>query len=191
MAFDLLFGCACLSLFIVPVVKSTQKSFHVLWNEHRLASMPWGTSRFQSEGCKARSSMSAAALSEHASGGSLPLTRRQPSRKSPDVNKFKQVIKTNLLGFCLSQSAQTLMLMSGLFVPQTGRIHLIRLTSFINVLGISVMFRDIPKHWGEIKAATHGIKRRVAMQKYKVHCIQAEKSGEKGCPQEDSKAAMS
>mmetsp|Transcript_879 Transcript_879/g.1291 ORF Transcript_879/g.1291 Transcript_879/m.1291 type:complete len:205 (-) Transcript_879:86-700(-) len=60
---------------------------------------------------------------------------------------LNKMIKNNLAGALLSQFAQTTALVLSALTEYQVRVHAIRLTTCLNLLGISVMLRDTGKFW--------------------------------------------
>eukprot|EP00639_Heterosigma_akashiwo_P014680 CAMPEP_0206372806 /NCGR_PEP_ID=MMETSP0294-20121207/7326_1 /ASSEMBLY_ACC=CAM_ASM_000327 /TAXON_ID=39354 /ORGANISM="Heterosigma akashiwo, Strain CCMP2393" /LENGTH=145 /DNA_ID=CAMNT_0053820251 /DNA_START=467 /DNA_END=904 /DNA_ORIENTATION=- len=64
---------------------------------------------------------------------------------------LKKVINANLAGALLSQCAQSTILVFTALTSDHVLAHAARLTTFANVLGISIMFRDTDKVFGKAR----------------------------------------
>uniref|UniRef100_A0A6V1NUZ1 Uncharacterized protein n=1 Tax=Heterosigma akashiwo TaxID=2829 RepID=A0A6V1NUZ1_HETAK len=165
---DFLFGSIFFCLFISPLIRTCTKSFIPSWNAHlkQLSSRLSGQSNRISLG-SSRTSLARLPSTDESSfkGGQL--------RTSADL---KRVIRSSFLGFLISQAAQTILLMSAVLFAEDMRKHSVRLTSFMNVVGISLMFRDIQRCWAKrekkVKSAFNKLspKRNTARNAYQVHC---------------------
>jgi len=81
------------------------------------------------------------------------------------------VIKNNLAGALLSQFAQTTALVLSALTEYQVRVHALRLTTCLNLLGISVMLRDTGKLWELVKTKMLSIAARKQRRIYVVEIV--------------------
>jgi len=80
------------------------------------------------------------------------LQQNQGNVIGPDVAQtLKKIINANLAGALLSQCAQSTILVLTALTSDHVLVHAARLTTFANVLGISIMFRDTDKVFGKAR----------------------------------------
>jgi len=111
------------------------------------------------------------------------LRRQLENGAGPNIaDALGKSIKANLAGALLSQCAQSTILVLTALTADHVLVHGARLTTFLNLLGISVMFRDTGKVWRKIKNRMSSV-----VQRQRVYIIAI--SGKGGGHVTDSHAA--